>query len=309
MRLDAIGDYILFRNVLRFIRESKKYRDAEITVFGNPAWRGIAESFDADCADKWIWADNRNDLFRKGYENLFPYCLWHRRVRKAQAAWRDKFSGKFDEVLSLQAFRDQLLDEFVSGLAPVVVNGWELPQGDSPFVFHRNCSIASALTGEKCNVSLELKVPAINRDGHRVLFFTGASHWTRRWPAWRWRKLREMVPPGFETVVAPTGTTLTEFARLVKSCAAVVSNDTMALHVAAALGVPAVGIVNGVSGRHDFWPYPASLGKKVEVCIPKRIPRLPIPLLGSRLAQYIALSSVSASSVADALCRMMGVSS
>ena len=65
VRLDAIGDYVLWRNCLRFMRNRGQYSGAHLTVFGNPAWRDLAETFDADCADEWIWADNKNDLFNK----------------------------------------------------------------------------------------------------------------------------------------------------------------------------------------------------------------------------------------------------
>lgn len=322
VRLDAIGDYVLWRNCLGFLRNCAKYRDAHLTVLGNPVWRNLAETFDADCADEWIWVENRGELFRRGWENLLPRMVWHRRVAAAQARLKAMLVSRgFDEVISPCAFPDALLDELVVGIAPIsisVANGDKarssrfsrlVNSGVDPFVFCRNRAIASAMAGTQCDVQLELSVEDPPAKTNRVLFFPGASHWTRRWPARRWRKLRKMAPSGFETVLAPTGTTLAEFVRLVKSCAAVVSNDTMALHVAAALGVPAVGIVNGVSGRSDFWPYPASLGKNVEVCFPKKIPRVPISLLGSRLAQYIALSSVSASSVADALRRVLEVQS
>jgi len=113
------------------------------------------------------------------------------------------------------------------------------------------------------------------------------------------------LPPGFEAVDAPRHSSLADFAQFAASCAAVVSNDTMALHMAAALGVPAVGVVNGVSGRDSFWPYPPSLGDKVAICEPKQVPQIHIPLLGSRLAQYLALSSVSAEDVGTKLANVL----
>ena len=121
----------------------------------------------------------------------------------------------------------------------------------------------------------------------------------------RWRERGQVLPSGYDVVPAPKGLSLPDFAKFVASCAAVVSNDTMALHVAAALGVPAVGVANGVSGRGGFWPYPKSLGKRVEVCVPTKVPRIPLPMIGSRLSQYMALSSVSAAQVAEALNRVM----
>ena len=313
VRLDAIGDYVLWRNCLRFLRRSRRYRDAHLTVFGNPAWRNLAETFDADCADEWIWAENRSSLFRRGYENILPSFIWHRRVTAAQARQKTRLAARgFDEVISPCAFPDTLLDELVTGIAPTtigVANG-EMARtkiythlveaGREPFVFLRNQAIASAITGETCAVPLELKRPNVPKTND-ILFFTDASHWTRRWPRRRWRELAARLPSGFRATNATKSGSLADFVRQAASCAAVVSNDTMALHVAAALGIPAVGIVNGVSGRGAFWPYPSELGKAVAVCAPTKVPRIPIPLLGPRLAQYLALSSVAAPDVANAL--------
>ena len=318
VRLDAIGDYVLWRNCLRFVRRCDKYKDAHVTVLGNPAWRNLAETFDGDCADEWIWVKDRGALFRKGYENLLPYGIWHRRVAAAQDALRAKLSAyRFDEVISPVAFPDVLLDELVAGIAPVtisVANGSRaratefsrfLDPGEEPFVFFRNKAIAEELAEEPCGARLELKVGEVPPRTKRILFFTGASHWTRRWPRCRWRELASLLPSGYEVAEAPQGGSLADFAKFVASCAAVVSNDTMALHVAAALDVPAVGIANGVSGRGSFWPYPEALGKRVVVCVPAKVPQVNVPLLGSRLAQYLALSSVSAREVAGAVAEVL----
>lgn len=277
VRLDAIGDWILCRNALHALRRSERFADTHWTILGNPAWRGLAEAFDKDLADEWFWVERRGDLFRKGYENLLPRAVWHRRVAKAQARLREKLTaGRYDIVLSLQPSRDPLLDELVAGLAPEVVgvraNGLDssmytrlLDPGLEPFVFLQNRALVSALAGEPCDVPLSLNLPDPPSRDNRVLFFTGASHWTRRWPRCRWRKLARLLSPGLEAVEAPQDRSLPEFAHLVASCMAVVTNDTMALHLAASLGVPVVGIVNGVSGRDSFWPYPDSLGKPVVV--------------------------------------------
>ena len=318
VRLDAIGDYVLWRNCLRFLRNSRKYRDAHLAILGNPAWRNLAESLDSDCADEWIWATNRGELFRKSVENLYPRWIWHRRVRKAQSNIRNKIlSMGFDEVISPVAFRDPLLDELVAGLAPSVVGVAQDGENFSPcytrlvcaggnsFVFLRNRNIVAELTGEKCEERLDLVLPRIPARKNRVLFFTGASHWTRRWPIRRWQELSTLLLPGLEAEYAVMTGSLSSFVAQVASSVAVVSNDTMALHVAAALGVPAVGVTNGVSGKDSFWPYPASLGKRVAVCAPENIPTISIPLLGSRLSQYMALSSISAECVAKKLNKML----
>ena len=320
VRLDAIGDYILWRNCLRFIRNSGKYRDAHLTVLGNPAWRSLAEAFDADCADEWIWAENRADLFRKSIENLFPYCVWHRRVMQAQKRLRlELIARRFDEVISPTAFPDPLLDEFVQGLAPTVIgvsNGNPsrlsaytrlLDAGTEPFVFSKNRRITEAFAEEACKVSFELNLSEQRRAENEIVFFCGASHWTKRWPCKRWLALEQIlrrrmgVKICYEGCVNSPRRPLNEFAARISSACVIVSNDTMALHLAAALNVPAVGIVNGVAGHDSFWPYPRSLGKRVEICAPSRIKPIPLPLIGSRLSQYLALSSVCEEDVASAV--------
>ena len=321
VRLDAIGDYILWRNVLAFIRQSATYRTARITVLGNPAWRGLAEAFDANLADEWIWAKNRAALFRKGYENLLPGCIWRRRVQREQGKLRELLKARhFDEVISLQAFPDEQLDSLVRDIAPVTIGvtsnrpsssvGFtrRLDPGKEQFVFLKNRSIAASLTGQPCDVplSIELDTPVEKRN--EMIFFVGASHWTRRWPMRRWHELARLVRERIGCSVAFAGIPgepyrpFHEFVDNLAGGRAVVSNDTMALHLAAALGVPAVGVVNGVSGRDGFWPYPESLGKKVAIVEPSKKPSSFLPgIAGKQIGQYAALASISASDVFRAL--------
>ncbi|MDW8465862.1 MAG: hypothetical protein RML35_06685 [Chloroherpetonaceae bacterium] len=55
LRLDEIGDYVLFRNFLKEIRESERFKDYKITLCGNAAWKDLAEAFDKESVDEFIW--------------------------------------------------------------------------------------------------------------------------------------------------------------------------------------------------------------------------------------------------------------
>lgn len=305
VRLDGIGDYILWRNTLRFIRYSAAYRDAHFTLLGNPAWRSFFDSSDFDCSNECIWVNRLSDLFRKSRENFMPKAVWHRRVAHSQAVFRKPLIDlQFDEVLSLRSSRDPLLDSLVSGLAPSVV-GVRGPSGDDsaytrlldpgpdPFAFLQNRCAASDLTGEPCFVPLEFCVSRQGPIAPRLMLFPGASHWTRRWPLCRFSDVaRRFLARGNGTICVAGGPadairirsltkrighaervavweehrSLSELAAEMANCTAVVTNDTMALHLAAAVGTPAVGIVNGFSGRDGYWPYPESLGKRIVIC-------------------------------------------
>ncbi len=335
VRLDAIGDWILFRNALRALRKSRRYAGTHWTILGNPAWRGLAEAFDKDLADEWIWVERRSDLFRKSYENLLPRAIWHRRVARAQGRLRERLlEGRFDEVLSLQPIRDPLLDEFVAGLAPEVVGvrcdaidssmyTRLLDPGPDSFVFLQTRALVSQLAGEHVSEPLSLETGATRR-GHDVLVFTGASHWTRRWPRRRVRALLELLlnrtdrrvlladgahvaslhafARSFHSprVSALPAMSLADFARRVATMGVMIANDTMALHLAAATDTPVIGIANGISGRGGFWPYPVSLGKRVTILgtESKHAPSRFLPgLVASQLAQYRNLSDVKADEV------------
>ena len=63
-RLDSIGDYVLFRNYLAFLKQSKKYKDYSITLCGNIIWKDIAESFDSDVVNDFIWI-NRKKFYHR----------------------------------------------------------------------------------------------------------------------------------------------------------------------------------------------------------------------------------------------------
>ncbi|TGK78431.1 lipopolysaccharide heptosyltransferase family protein [Leptospira noumeaensis] len=67
-RLDSIGDYILFRNFLSPLKNSKFIQKRKILFLANVAWRSIYEHYDREFADKVIWVNverlARNRFYR-----------------------------------------------------------------------------------------------------------------------------------------------------------------------------------------------------------------------------------------------------
>jgi hypothetical protein len=54
VKTDAIGDYILFRNLLPYIRNSKRFQGYKIVLLGNVIWKDLAEFYDKDFVDEFI---------------------------------------------------------------------------------------------------------------------------------------------------------------------------------------------------------------------------------------------------------------
>ena len=57
VRVDEIGDYMLWRNFLNEIVSSPRFRDHEIHFCGNRSWKSIFEQFDATSVNKQFWID------------------------------------------------------------------------------------------------------------------------------------------------------------------------------------------------------------------------------------------------------------
>lgn len=214
VKLDAIGDYLLFRETLRFLRNSPAYREAHITFLGNPVWRDLALAYDADCADEWLWLAQAPALLRLPHENLLPGAVWRRRVRARQAPLRAELRALgFDEVISLRLFREPMLDVFFEGLAPCVTGvavetplptdrcytrllkaePRDVPPTARRFVFHRNRAFAAALARKPCEVPLSLPAaaqpPPDTPQAPVVVLCPAASHWTKRLPFSTWLRL------------------------------------------------------------------------------------------------------------------------
>ena len=68
VRLDAIGDYILFRNFIESLKKNQKYNNYKITLLGNNVWKNLSKELDYEYVDNFIWLDrnkfNKNLIYR-----------------------------------------------------------------------------------------------------------------------------------------------------------------------------------------------------------------------------------------------------
>lgn len=70
VKTDAIGDYVLFRNNLKAIKQSEAFKGYNITLLGNILWRDIAEMLDKSYIDNFIWIDHnlyKNNDYKKQF--------------------------------------------------------------------------------------------------------------------------------------------------------------------------------------------------------------------------------------------------
>lgn len=298
IRLDAIGDYILFRNFLIEIRTSKKFANKKITLIGNIAWREIAEILDNEVVDKFIWLD-RNKLWKdKKYRLMilfklakykFDYLIsptYSREFRHldllVNAINANYKIGSQGNLSNMTILEKEIGDKFYTQLVPA--NSGVL------FEFDRNKEFFNYLLGGNLYTNISIDLAANNpslglKHKSYVVLFIGASSPFRRWSIDKFIELSIWINSIYECDVLLCGTnsdlasqnyhvpeyawlknmigktSLFSMIELLGSAKFVISNETSIPHMCVGLDVNVFVISNGNHfGR--FTPYPKSITDK-----------------------------------------------
>jgi ADP-heptose:LPS heptosyltransferase len=308
IRPDALGDYILFRNFLKEIRQSSRFARFRITLLGNAVWRDLAETLDAEYIDRFIWLDRKRlhadvryrfDLLREitatGYDTVV-YPVHSRElflgdflVRAVTAANKIASCG---DLNNYAGWEKRLADRWYSRLLPT--------SSGILFEFLRNREIVEGLTGGQTRqLAPVLSAPAaaarLSLPARYAVIVPGAGFPARRWPAVRFGAVAAYLRATYgitsfvtgaagdaglaaEVTAAASGScadltgrlSLTELAAVIAGAALVIANDTGPVHLAAAVGAPFVCVSDGHHlGR--FHPYPAGMGIKGQYAYPAEV--------------------------------------
>ena len=275
IRLDDVGDYLLFRNSLSLYKQSVKWKDYKIHLLGNIAWKGLFETYDTDAVDASIWIKKADYFNDKNYRN---------------DAWKQLRGAGYDTVICPSHTRPLLLDDLcmLATAAPIRIaspNTYKYPEwntlSDSFYTslfplhelmheFNFNEKFASWCTG----VSSVLFRPYLNvsklnpLQKNYILCFIGSNAKSRRWPSERWVEFIEMIKKNYacniviaygsnektlaaqikeKTIVHSLDETvsLPELAKWLAAADIVISNNTMAVPMAVSCDKPVIIIANG----------------------------------------------------------------
>lgn len=300
VRLDAIGDYVLFRNGLYFLKSCKRFKGFQFTLLGNQLWKNLAEELDREVVDDFFWIDPTMIYNEPAYtlKRLKLYAILK--------------SKGFAVIIHPVHSRILSIDEFISTLcAPVTIgsSGDEINYRSgqkaiadkkyteliavpdySVFEFIRNRDFISGITGIIGN-KIHLNIDSKTKPGKEHIFVIspGAGHRRRRWPAESFAELIRLLSSNYPSAFfyicgAHSDKTaaqlilkqsksiqlvdlcgklsLIKFAELLQKSTILISNESSAIHLAAAVNIPAVCLSNGnMFGR--FNPYPNSMNKKI----------------------------------------------
>ena len=295
LKIDSIGDYILFRNFILEVKTATKYKDYHITLCGNMWWRELAEKLDANAVDHFIWID------------YFKLENWSYKYAIAQQILKNNFETILHPTYSRDLYSDELVK--YSGVKNCIgYNGdylntpknirdkfdvyySRLIDGDKGIVFefYRNKYFFESVLEKKLD-GIKPFIPAPASNEHSIIICPGAKDVARQWGTLKFIDLiqyihnKEPQTPillcgskseesiGMEINKALDNTleniigkvTLGELIDVFASAKLIVTNDSGPFHLAVALNKKVICISNGTNFMR-FSPYPKELNTTSKV--------------------------------------------
>ncbi len=310
IKLDGIGDYILFRNFIKTIRESEKFKEYKITLCGNIIWRELAESFDKEYLDDFVWIDKVKFRSKLSYKLSALGKLLNRRFEMAihptysrdmladtiaRSAGTNNLIGHKGDTLNLRPAQKKITDAYYTRL---------IDTGDKGvFEFLRNKKFMEMLLEKRLDVDRpQLDVSRVafepKPDEPFAVLFPGASHKTKMWDTKNFaaiadhlhskynyaivvcgseneRPLAELIMKRAQDakIIIMNSSSLPKLGKILSRARIIITNDTGAMHMGVAVGTRVVCISSGISaGRYT--PYPKFLCDKCATVYPPGMPEL-----------------------------------
>lgn len=313
LRMDAIGDYILFRNFIECIKASKKYKDHTITLIGNELWKPIAMSLDAKWVSRFIWVNSKKfqkDFnYRKSilkevedtiYSVLFhptfspDYYVAEALAKRIHATF--KISSKGDSM-NMKRWQKRLAGKYYDQFIEI--------DNKTLFEFEQNKAIVEAFIGEECEMMKSFIDPKeispfAEELSDYIILFIGGNATFRKWSMGNWIGLIKELSDVFQGKIVLAGgpddkknalmimkhfssfdqlinycgkTSLLDLISIISRANGMISNETSAAHLAVALDTPVLVLSNG-NHYGRFSPYPESITTKYKVLYPEEIESL-----------------------------------
>ncbi len=308
IKVDLLGDYILFRAYLRYLKQHPTYQQYRLTFVGNIAFRQIAQYVDADLVNRFIWVD----IYKLTTNPRYRFQTV-RQIR--QTGYALTFCPSYSRVL--------VLDDFLAlasgapiriGCVPDSTNAkpWEVWLGNRcytqllptipqiMFEAERNREIISELLHEEVpllSVGFPhqfIKVPVLPPP--YMIISPGAGAPDKIWPMARFaeiltylndkyptyklvitgtpaeqplmNELRHCLPVGFPLIDKVGKLTQEDLITVVAHAHFVLANDSGIVHIAAALNVTCMSLSAGKS-LVRWHPYPAAMTTCIHYVYPE----------------------------------------
>lgn len=308
VRVDEIGDYMLWRNFLNEITSSPKYRDYEVHFCGNKSWKTLFEQFDATAVHKSFWIDKIRFKKELKYRYRFLRMIYQQRYTTVinPVFSRDK---RYDDSIVRAACAGQTIGMVANteSVQPyergydkhLYTQLFEHPY-QPVFEFYRNKMFTEFVTGVYSSV-VDTSVPSALLPTYNdlpekyIVVFPGSRSKMRIWPVENFSKVAAFLYEEQGVTVVLCGaagdkiytdafvriypyplldftgkTSLPQMLTVLQKATMLLSVDTGSVHLAAAVGCAVTGIFNG-SQYKRFAPYPKDLAPNFTAVYPVEI--------------------------------------
>jgi ADP-heptose:LPS heptosyltransferase len=310
IRLDSIGDYVLVQNLFNLIKLDSPYKDYKVTLCGNIIWKDLAEYCNKDAFEKFIWINKKKfkwnipykfrilkSVYQSGFEvaietTFSREILFGDTIIKASKA-KERIGSTGSPESYVKWKRNLFSDNYYTKL---------ITQSEKNiFEFYRNKEFFEKLFHNK----IELAKPSLNFDDVEINLPTdkeflvvvpGAQEKARRWSEENFTELIKHLLKEYHYDILLAGsssekstimkiidgvnsgrvfdvsgkTSLPQFGKIISLAKLLISNETSAVHFAAAVNTPFVCISNGQRfGR--FMPYPEEMKIRGKYIFPSEI--------------------------------------
>ena len=305
IHLQGIGDYFLYRNFLKEIKDS--YPGYELHYLGQRIVKDIAEHSDSGFVDKFIWMNKNKDRKKAAKRfRLYQYLRKQQYEIVINPRYRRDYNDMEDYLLRSTGAKINIGAKGYRGVKSLDKYDRHYTRVfDSPemlFEFQWNRYFTERMLGRE----VKLQKPHIassplrlnlSSDKNYVVLFPGANADFRKWAPENFSKAGDHIATNFNYRIIVAGspsdfplgesiiqnstckaeyvnfcgkTSLRELVDLIAGAELLVSNETSAPHIAVAVSTPIVCISNGNHfGR--FNPYPAEVFRHCHTVYPKEI--------------------------------------
>ena len=290
IKVDSIGDYVIFRNFLKEIKSSEKFKDFKITLLGNVWFKDLAEAYDKDTIDEFIWADihelkikkNFNALVKQIYKSGFEYALCPNYSMAdedvkilARSGAKFKICPKGDKLNINPRTKEKYFKKFTK----VIDTGVRFD-----FEYYRYKDLFEQFLNNKIQTN-NISIPHPKRITNHIVICAGSNSPLRCWPAKKYAGLIDKLNTESKFILVG-GKNDIEMAEKIKNLSSaktriknlcgkinlvelcdyiseaklMITNDTGPYHIAMALNIQTICVSNG-NNFHRFTPYPPEFKK------------------------------------------------
>ena len=290
VRMDGIGDMVLFHQALAVYSDVFEIPKSDITVLGCESWSSVAdqifEGYSLIFIDEHAFARHPFYRFKIGLmvrrlnvEITVCDSYFRRAMMADSLVW---ISAANNTIVSLPFINEPTRTEFTYYLSQVdkIIDTGPYPTHELIRHYHFLSSLADReILPLAPSLSWREQVPLVNGSSPYVVLNPGSNEYGRRWPFERYLNVADLLLKLGYSVVIVGGrgeysgdhleifgedkrmidlrgkTDLPELMNILEHAAGSVSNDTGPAHLSIALGTPTVVIVGG-GHFGSFVPYP-----------------------------------------------------